>query len=169
MSQKRIIASLLMVFLAFSLAACGMGKPAPSLPPLTKELFPSSSEAEAQAPRATRIPLYEEVLPNGLKITVFDRWSSAAGERNIEENLKTRNIFSDYVPNITTLKLRDGVEVVGEKHFKGGTSFRENNYRRLGKRNWVFRFFRMHRINRRDVQEKCRNHSGLCIHRMYSP
>lgn len=137
MSQKRIIASLLMVSLAFSLAACGMGKPAPSLPPLDEGAVPSSSEAETQAPRATQNSLYEEVLPNGLKITVLTDGVLLLENGNIEENLKTRNIFSDYVPNITTLKLGDGVEVVGEKTFQGwdklqriiiGDSVREIGY-----------------------------------------
>lgn len=116
---KKIVACILALAIVFSLAACSMsGKPAPSLPPLDTEITQSNSDGVTSTPRPAQNSLYEEVLPNGLKITVFTDGVLLLENGNVEENLKTRSIFSDYVPNITTLKLGDGVEVVGEKTFQ---------------------------------------------------
>lgn len=137
MNQKRIVASLLLLFLVFSLSACSMGKPAPSLPPLDGDPVSGASDSKPHVPPATQDHLYEEVLPNGLKISVLTDGVLLLENGNVEENLKTRKIFSDYVPMITTLKLGDGVEVVGEKTFQGwdnlqriiiGDSVREIGY-----------------------------------------
>lgn len=116
---KKYIACVLLLGLVFSLSACGLGgKPSPSLPPLDDETSQSSSNGATPTPRTAQNSLYEDVLPNGLKITVFSDGVLLLENGNVEENLKTRSIFSDYVPNITTLKLGDGVEVVGEKTFQ---------------------------------------------------
>lgn len=120
MNVRRNIAGLLVLVLAFSLSACGQGKPVPTLPPLDE--IPASRTTyieEDQAPRETKNYLYEEILPNGLKITVLTDGVLLLENGNVEENLKTRNIFSDYVPNITTLKFGEGVEIIGEKTFQG--------------------------------------------------
>ena len=116
---KRIVACILSLGIMLSLAACEMGgKPTPSLPPLDTDTTQSSSDGATSTPRVEQNSLYEDVLPNGLKITVYTDGVLLLENGNIEENLKTRAIFSDYVPNITTLKLGDGVEVVGEKTFQ---------------------------------------------------
>ena len=57
-------------------------------------------------------------MTNGLKITVFPDGVLLLENGDVEENLKTRSIFSDYVPNITTLKFGKGVAVIGEKTFQ---------------------------------------------------
>ena len=124
MMSKRVISCILVIILAFSLSACSMGKPDPTLPPLDRDdVTPSPvdvtpGEDVLPSPRVTQSYLYEEVLPNGLKITVFPDGVLLLENGNVEENLKTRSIFSDYVPDISTLKLGDGVEIVGEKSFQ---------------------------------------------------
>ena len=81
--------------------------------------------------------LYEETLENGLHIQVYPEGELVLEGGDVEENLKNRNIFKDYVPNITTLNLGDGVEIVDEKCFQGwdkltkvilGNSVREIRY-----------------------------------------
>ena len=119
MNNKRIIAGLLAVVLVVGLSACGgTERPAPSLPPLDEGTETSAAGKADRASQEAQNALYEEVLPNGLEITVLTDGVLLLENGDVEENLKTRNIFSDYVPNITTLKLGDGVKTVGEKTFQ---------------------------------------------------
>lgn len=66
MNVRRNIAGLLVLVLAFSLSACGQGKPVPTLPPLDE--IPASRTTyieEDQAPRETKTIYMKRSFPMG--------------------------------------------------------------------------------------------------------
>ena len=128
--KKRITAAILILTLALSLAACGSSKPNWDDVPMPSSNDSSSSDTEpessdpAEAPEQTpntnwQKVLYEESVENGLKITVFSDGTLLLEGGDVEENLKNRTVFSDYVPNIKTVKFGDGVTKIGDKTFQG--------------------------------------------------
>ena len=123
--MKRIIASILVLVLSFFSTACGISDSGPdknSLPPLEDKVSTVSTAAPVNTePAATSVEniIYSETLENGLKITVLADGVLRVEGANVEENFKTRNIFKDYVANINTLEIGNGVLVVGEKAFLG--------------------------------------------------
>ena len=135
MLSKRLIVCALILGIIFSLTGCGnAAKPEPSLPPLDMETKDTEASREKGSSQNT---MYEETLPNHLSIKVFPDGVLLLEGGNVTENLINRSIFSDYVANITTLKLGEGVVMIDEKTFQNwdnlkkimiGDSVREIGY-----------------------------------------
>ena len=118
--KNRIIAYLLVIAMLIPLSACSINKPVPTLEPLPEAKPKQEVQIQsALSGTSQNNVLYEERLPNGLHIQVFSDGELLLEEGNVEENLKNHNIFKDYVPEIKTLRLGDGVESVGDKCFQG--------------------------------------------------
>ena len=132
--KSRFVVIILILAAVLTLAACGAGKNGPEvLPPLDSgrpadsvstpggsseggnpPLPPSISASDAGWQRE----LYTETVENGLKITVYSDGTLLLENGDVEENLKNRSVFSDYVANIKTVKFGNGVKRIGEKTFQ---------------------------------------------------
>lgn len=127
--KRRLIAIILALSAVLSLAACGSNAAdTGSLPPLETGRPTGSPDSPADAlPGEEQTPtpeagwqrvLYEETVENGLKITVYSDGTLLLENGDVEENLKNRSVFSDYVANIKTVKFGSGVKRIGEKSFQ---------------------------------------------------
>ena len=121
--KHKILSLILVLSFVFPLTACGSKKeldwdplptPAASTP---SENTPQPEEKPAQD-EGWQKTLYEETVENGLKITVFSDGTLLLENGDVEENLKNRSVFSDYVANIKTVKFGTGVTRIGEKSFQ---------------------------------------------------
>ncbi len=121
---NKILAAVLAIGMVISMSACGSNKPDPDS---LGELETTRTEGDAQQTEAQQTEaasparqnvLYEETTENGLGITVYSDGTLLLENADVEENLKNRSVFSDYVANIKTLKLGKGVGRIGEKAFQ---------------------------------------------------
>ena len=114
--MKKIIRPFLLILSLMIFSACGSKEPESVLPPLEQEGDHISSAGISETQTGV---LLEDTLENGLHITVFSDGVLLLENADVEENLKNRSVFSDYVANIKVLRLGEGVTAVGEKAFSG--------------------------------------------------
>ena len=120
--RKAVVCCMLACVTLITLSACGKGgnnQPDWETSVPTAKPTPTTSNYNEQTGTASRNVQYEETLDNGLHIQVFSDGELLLEGGNVEENLKNRNIFTTYVPDIKTLSLGSSVEAVGDKCFQG--------------------------------------------------
>lgn len=92
---------------------------------------------------------------DGLEITVLTDGVLLPENGNVEENLKTWNIFSDYVPNITTLKSSGTALRAWTKRRSRTRRTSEDHHRRFGKKDWGFGVCRRYGSGAGKTSPKC--------------